>query len=277
VSNFGQTLFGSSAIIRWSLSPFLIIFAVVMPLVGDKWTPLSVAMLVGLELMCLALLAGFWLPARYGHWAFRAVASLVFLAYASYIIKEFFFSSTQFSVSRNRGESSPFNALLGFILIGLPSLWFALNGRFSFRAGVSKEQLAAERLAYEQRILRPDWAFYERHLQRPVPAALRSLYADQALVTAGLIKYSDTHVINSFEALDEQGLLDTRDQVGCDVVAIATTDCGDPIYLRPGSSEPDKVYVTYHDGGDTEVIAESIAVMLEKLKLAKKIAEAADD
>jgi len=66
MSNFGQTLFGRSGFIRWALTPLVLIFAIFMPLLIDKWTPVGVAIMVGMELMCLALLAGFWLPARIG-------------------------------------------------------------------------------------------------------------------------------------------------------------------------------------------------------------------
>lgn len=44
------------------------------------------------------------------------------------------------------------------------------------------------------------------------------------------------------------------------------------IYLRPGSGEADTVYITYHDGGDTEVFAESVAAMVEKLRNANRTA-----
>jgi hypothetical protein len=36
--------------------------------------------------------------------------------------------------------------------------------------------------------------------------------------------------------------------------------------LRPGGSEADTVYITHHDGSDTEAFAESIAAMVERLK-----------
>jgi hypothetical protein len=52
------------------------------------------------------------------------------------------------------------------------------------------EKLAAEFKALEKRLLTPDWAFYEAHLQRPAPAALRDLFADHPLVTSGDLKYS---------------------------------------------------------------------------------------
>ena len=134
MSNFGETLFGGSRFIRWSLSSFVLLFAAIMPLLIEKWTPIGIVIMVGTEFMCIALLAGFWLPARFGRWAFRGLASMVFISYSVYLIHEFFFTDTPFRVFESRGEASPRNALLGFIIIGLPSLWYALFGRFSLRA-----------------------------------------------------------------------------------------------------------------------------------------------
>ena len=133
MSKFGQTLFGGGGFIRWALTPFVFIFAIVMPLIIDEWTLTRVLLIAGMELMCIALLAGFWLPRRIGHFAFRVVAGLVFLAYAAYVVDEFFFTKTPFTVTGRRSDASPFNALLGLIFIGLPSLLYSLLGRFSLR------------------------------------------------------------------------------------------------------------------------------------------------
>src|SRR5262245_8205370 len=122
-----------SGFIRWALTPFVLIFAILMPLRIENWTPARAVLMLGMELLCLALLAGFWLPARLGHWAFRSVAALVFLAYSGYAIHEFFFTDARFTLSGRRSEASPFNALLGFLIIGLPSPLFALRGRFTLR------------------------------------------------------------------------------------------------------------------------------------------------
>ena len=86
-----------------------------------------------MEFLCVALLAGFWLPVRIGRWAFRSLAAAVFLVYAGYLIDQFFFSDTPFRLAESRSETSPRNALLGFVIIGLPSLWYALLGRFTLR------------------------------------------------------------------------------------------------------------------------------------------------
>lgn len=98
---------------------------------------------------------------------------------------------------------------------------------------------------------------------------MRELYADQALVTAEGLDIVDDDgseiTISTFEPLDEQGLVATRPWLGFDAVAIARNDFGDPIYLRPGQSEPNTVYVTFHDGGDTEVLSESVEELYEKV------------
>ncbi len=269
---FSQTLFGGSRFIRWALSPFVLLFAVLMPLLIDEWTLTRVGVVGALELMCLALLAGFWLPARVGHAAFRVLAALVFLAYTVYIINEFLLADARFTPFGPRGEVSPLNALLGFLFIGLPCLLFAVRGRFTPGPEPPTEQPDEEGQAYLEHLVEPDWGFYESHLQRRVPPALRELFADPALVPVGGLKYPGGPLINTFELLNENGLLETRALVGSNVVAIATTDVGDPIYLRPGPAEPDTVYITHHDGGNTEVFAESVTAMLEKLRQANRAA-----
>src|SRR5258708_39755043 len=133
MSKFGQTLFGGGRFVRWALSPFVLLFAVVVPLVIDEWTLGRVVLIVFVELMCVSLLAGFWLPPRIGFWAFRFLAGMVALAYAAYLVDEFFFDNRPFTVTGRRGDASPFNALLGFLVIGVPSLLFAVLGRFSLR------------------------------------------------------------------------------------------------------------------------------------------------
>lgn len=156
------------------------------------------------------------------------------------------------------------------LFVGLPVAILWLRDRVSNarRGRRTPAKLPADRHAYEERILQPDWKFYEHHLQRPVPAALRELYSDRALVTGQNLTYSKQESISTFGVLDEEDMLDTKPWLGFDAVAIATSDFGDPIYLRPGPSETDTVYITHHDGGDTEVFAESTAFMVAKLRQA---------
>ena len=159
--------------------------------------------------------------------------------------------------------------VIGLIFVGLPLLILRVRDRATKvrrLRGDSPEARIAERQAYERRILQPDWASAERHLQRPVPQGLRDLYADRALVTAQDLQYTMDHSISTFEALDEQAFAYAQSWLGFAAVAFATNDAGDTIYLRPGSGEIDVVYLTHHDGGDTEVFAESAEEMLRVLR-----------
>ena len=72
-----------------------------------------------------------------------------------------------------------------------------------------------------------------------------------------------------FEPLDEVAIADATAWLGFEAVTFATTDAGDSIYLRPGSSEANSVYLTHHDGGDTEVLAATVDEMLQALREAK--------
>jgi hypothetical protein len=130
------------------------------------------------------------------------------------------------------------------------------------------EEEAAEREAFEARLLAPDWAFYEQHLQRAAPTALRALFADRALVTRYGLKFSKSDRIATFDPLDKDGLIDTAELLGFDIVPFATSDCGDPIFMRPGPGEPDTVFIAYHDDPEKGLVvfADSVAAMVERIR-----------
>jgi hypothetical protein len=159
--------------------------------------------------------------------------------------------------------------LLLALFIGLPIVVLLLRDRIEeadWRRRNPPEKLAAERRAYEERLRNPDWDFYERHLQRSAPDALRQLFANHTLIVRQAIQCGDDEVIGSFSPLDEHGLVDSCGWLGFDAVAIATNDFGDMIYLRPGATESDAVYVTRHDGGDTEQLAPDVATFIQFLR-----------
>ncbi len=95
---------------------------------------------------------------------------------------------------------------------------------------------------------------------------LRELYADHALITRRDLRWSDDRMISAFEPLDDEAMLDAARTFGFPAVPIATTDFGDLVYMRPGAAKDDVVYVTYHDGGDTEVFADSVTAMLATVR-----------
>jgi hypothetical protein len=160
---------------------------------------------------------------------------------------------------------------LVLIFVGIPVLilriidWRRNTGRRSDHSAASDNQ---ERMACEHRLLNPDWSYVERCLRRPVPQALRDLYADRPMITRRDLAYTDEQVLSSFVPLDEQAIEDTTRWLGFQAVALATTDFGDAVYLRPGEAGGGIVYLTHHDGGDTEVFAESVTKMVTTLRQA---------
>jgi hypothetical protein len=136
VSKFGETLFSGSRFIFWILAPILLIFvlgmASVFLLTDDTFavTPFSIVLFVTMIVTALLLLLGLYDPVRF-HWALRCVTGVVFLAYVSYVVYEFAFTEEPLTLPRDRSEASPINALLGFLIIGLPSLWYTLTGSFT--------------------------------------------------------------------------------------------------------------------------------------------------
>jgi hypothetical protein len=112
-----------------------------LPVVIDQWTIGRVCGVAGVWLFCGLLLAGFWLPPRWGYWAFRAFGGLVFVAYAAYAVNQVVFGDQPIRLFGSKSEMSSRNALLGLIVFGLPGLWYALLGRCSLlrRNGVGSD------------------------------------------------------------------------------------------------------------------------------------------
>jgi hypothetical protein len=129
---FGDHLFSDSRFIRWTLIPVLLLFAVSMPFLIPEWTAGRVILTVATSLVSLLLALGLFSPERF-RWAFRGVTALVFLGYAAFMIDEFFFSGHPILFPVQPGEPNPIRSLLGFIVIGMPCLWYTLLGRFRLR------------------------------------------------------------------------------------------------------------------------------------------------
>jgi hypothetical protein len=149
--------------------------------------------------------------------------------------------------------------------MGLFQRWFGSKSR-------RDEQRRAEWAVYRQRLLSPRWDVVEAALGRPVPAVLRELYADQALVTSNDLYVFDparreTDVclnVNQFIPADESALAPDLVSIPPGAFAFATNEFGDPVYVQLGEL-PDgdgRVAVHHHDGDDTEVVAPSLRALL---------------
>jgi hypothetical protein len=116
-----------------------VLFMVAFPPLIPEWTWSAILVLAVIEIMGFSLLAGFWLPPRYGRWALRGLAGLVFLAYTLYVVDELLISVHAVSPAEPRRGSSPLKAFGGFMAIGLPCLWYAALGRFTRQPKVPQE------------------------------------------------------------------------------------------------------------------------------------------
>jgi len=131
MNSFGSTLFNASPFIRWTISPFVFLTMVVLPLTIPSFTPKAVLSMTVLELIGMFLLLSMWTKGKIQKIAFRIVTGFVVIVYASYLIYEFFYSGHSLNDTGSSSEASPKNSLLGFIIIGLPCLWFTIFGRFT--------------------------------------------------------------------------------------------------------------------------------------------------
>ena len=160
-----------------------------------------------------------------------------------------------------------------FFLIGifvvLPIVLLFLRDKISaflWEKRNPQERLEAERKEYEIKILSPDWNFYEKHLSRAVPKKLKEMWSDSHLVTSGGFDYDEENWISTFNPLTEESLIEHKEVFERDIVPILTTGFGDPVYLKPGEAEKNRLYITFHDGGDTDVFEEDLDLFVKKTK-----------
>lgn len=149
------------------------------------------------------------------------------------------------------------------LFVVVPLLLLMARDRFHdarWRRQNRPEAVAEAQRRLEQRLAAPDWPFYAEHLQRTVPVALMSWYANPATVLKRYV--FDDHLID-FMPIDREQLRDAWVVTG--VVAFAESN-GDPIYLKPGTDADASVFITFHDGGDTELLAPSVVQFLARLE-----------
>ena len=121
----------------WLLLPFLLTFVGGMLWVVIFTGAISTAggriSIVGVCVVIGALGLAFYDSQRFW-WAGRFVAAFVFLAYASYIIAEWFFSGHKWNYAiASHSAASPVNAVSGMIAYGVPAFWYVFTGKFHHR------------------------------------------------------------------------------------------------------------------------------------------------
>ena len=141
MAKVGDVLFSGSRFIFWGASPFLLLFAIILPLMPGPWSATSIALVSGLDATALLLILALYDPKRFW-WAGRSATGIVFVAFVAYLADEI--SSGKPWRFGPRSEDSPVNALLGLLFIGLPCLRYTLLGRFGSSRGPTWDQLFSE-------------------------------------------------------------------------------------------------------------------------------------
>jgi hypothetical protein len=93
----------------WSLSPFLIAFIVLMPMLIQKRNPAALVTLSAIEFLAILALLGLVHPIRFW-WAWRGVGALVFLGYAAYLVAMLMENGAKLAIAPRKAEPSAFNA-----------------------------------------------------------------------------------------------------------------------------------------------------------------------
>ncbi|MBL8858996.1 MAG: hypothetical protein JNL28_10855 [Planctomycetes bacterium] len=124
---FARSLFSASPFLRWTLGTVALAGAVGFPIMFKDARGLAWGVLLALETLLILLLVAMIAPTRCA-WAGRVLTGIVFLAYVAYFVNAVWTDPAGLNPTSNRGVSSAFNALLGLIVIGLPSLKYALSG-----------------------------------------------------------------------------------------------------------------------------------------------------
>lgn len=110
MARFWDVLFSGSRFIFWTLAPLLLVCAIFITLLEDAWTLQNTTTVL----------------------AFDAIAAL-FLAYLASLVEEVSLGKKHFTLAEF--EAGPFNAIHGFLIIGLPCLYLTLRGSFSRHNG----------------------------------------------------------------------------------------------------------------------------------------------
>lgn len=135
----GKALFGGSRFVRWTVVPMVILCGLVLPLLEEHWT-LERAWKLGLVECCLVLLvlAVGW-PDRF-RWAGRVLAGVLFTVNALALVSDL--RDVPAGVSWT--DTNAWNTARAMLILGLPSLWYAVRGRFGF--GQTEEPRRAPKL-----------------------------------------------------------------------------------------------------------------------------------
>ena len=106
----------------------VLIAMIALPLLVQAWTLAATIAISWVELLCACVLLAVLTPPRLSAAFWRVLAGLVFLTFVGYLAAELISSGGTLTTSKP-SQHSVLSALLGLVLIGGPSLKYALRGR----------------------------------------------------------------------------------------------------------------------------------------------------
>ena len=127
-----EVLFTGSRFVFWALAPILLLFALILTVLVDKWTTPTIVGMGGLDLCVVMLVATIYDPRRF-HILGRILSVFVFAACVLLLGHEI----TSGKPWRLKGDDGPSFALMVTVFVGLPCLWYALAGRFGARGALA--------------------------------------------------------------------------------------------------------------------------------------------
>ena len=136
MSKFGNTLFSGSPFIYWTLAPILLFSGAFLSFVVEDRLSVRGLMVIWLQIAIIMLVLVLTDPKRF-HWAARCLTGMIFLSYTGYLVNQVW-GREQLMTVAGRSESSPLNAIMGLVVIGLPCLWYTVKGRFE-RRGLTED------------------------------------------------------------------------------------------------------------------------------------------
>ncbi len=146
--------------------------------------------------------------------------------------------------------------------------WFVLR-RALVGEGQTRKEIEKLKHARLAALLHPDWAFYAEHLGRPIPEALKKIYADPRQVQASpdLRGMKSEEESIEFEPLHRDYCVPAEESdLPYDIVPVATADDQNWIFLKPGKDETNQVLMADPEEPENIVIlADSVETFLALL------------
>ena len=135
---------GASGFVKWSLSPVLLLFAVLFSFQTSACLKEgnSAGLVIGCALVVLSIagLLALWGVKHAG----RIVTGLIGGGYAAYLIHECFVDfDGNWGWRSKRSETTPVSSILGFMIFGVPCLIYTIFGRFTIRRAADEVKFEA--------------------------------------------------------------------------------------------------------------------------------------